>query len=296
MTTTSNIAPVAAARRRLTANFHFIKSCDFRCSYCYATFLDIVERTLASDTELIKLTQVLARRYTKVTFVGGEPTLYPKLHEMLAVARQAGAVTNVVTNGSRIDGAWLETVSPDLDLLTMSVDSADPSTHLALGRATRGVKALKTTDYIEMARAARRLGVGVKLNTVVTTQNTDEDMPALVREIAPIRWKILQATPVAGQNDLAIRSLAPSRTIFDAYVDSHISALRDTSTRIVPEPIEAIHGSYIMVDPVGRFFDSSAGGHHYSDPILSVGHDAAFAQVTFDETRFVARGGAADLG
>jgi hypothetical protein len=43
-----------------------------------------------------------------------------------------------------------------------------------------------------------------------------------------------------------------------------------------------IRGSYIMVDPQCRFFDSTRGAHHYSRPILKVGMDAAFAEVDFD--------------
>ncbi len=49
-----------------------------------------------------------------------------------------------------------------------------------------------------------------------------------------------------------------------------------------------------MVDPQGRFFDSTAGTHTYSRPILQVGLDVAFAEVDFDADLFLARGGDAD--
>ena len=55
-----------------------------------------------------------------------------------------------------------------------------------------------------------------------------------------------------------------------------------------------IRGAYIMVDPQGRFFDSTRGAHHYSRPILKVGMDAAFAEVDFDPTKFHDRDGDAD--
>jgi len=51
--------------------------------------------------------------------------------------------------------------------------------------------------------------------------------------------------------------------------------------------------SYLMVDPYGRFFQNSlliAGqGYAYSPPILQIGAEAAFAQMTFDPARFSAR-------
>ena len=63
---------------------------------------------------------------------------------------------------------------------------------------------------------------------------------------------------------------------------------------MVAEPVEMIRGFYIMVDPQGRFFDSTRGAHHYNRPILEVGMDAAYAQVAFDPTKFHARDGDAD--
>jgi radical S-adenosyl methionine domain-containing protein 2 len=46
-----------------------------------------------------------------------------------------------------------------------------------------------------------------------------------------------------------------------------------------------------MIDPLGRFFDSTTGRHCYSQAILAVGIDAAWDEVTFDRDRFAERGG-----
>lgn len=294
ITGTSSPTPAGPTRRRLTANFHFIKSCNFRCDYCYATFADYAGRPFLPDEQLVALTRLLARRFTKVTFVGGEPTLYRRLPELLAVAKAEGALANVVTNGSRIDAAWIEAHRDKLDFLTLSIDSASADTHRALGRATKNGKVMQAAHHLELARAARALDVGVKINSVVTTLNSGEDMAALIRDIAPKRWKIMQATPVAGQNDRYIASLTPGRAEFDEYVARHNRALAGCGIRIVPEPIEMIRGSYIMIDPQGRFFDSTSGSHRYSRPILDVGMDAAFTEVSFEDDKFLARGGDAD--
>lgn len=282
-------------RLPLTANFHFIKSCNYRCGFCYATFADVAGRPVLPEEQLFKLTELLARRYTKVSLVGGEPTLYPGLKEMLAIVKREGALTNLVTNGSRIDAAWLEANAHVLDLLTISIDSADSATLRAVGRATPRGDVLTSTHFVELAQAARRLEIGLKINTVVTTLNEAEDMADLIRDLAPERWKILQAAPVEGQNDELIDELTPTMAAFNEYVDGHAVALIDDGIRIVAEPIDVIRGSYIMVDPQGRFFDSTAGTHHYSSPILKVGLDTAFAEVEFDPEKFLARDGDADF-
>jgi radical S-adenosyl methionine domain-containing protein 2 len=63
----------------------------------------------------------------------------------------------------------------------------------------------------------------------------------------------------------------------------------------VPETIEDIRTSYIMVDPAGRFFDDSQGRYQYSRPILAVGLEAAFGDVVFNLDKFRGRGGCADF-
>lgn len=281
-------------RLPLTANFHFIKNCNFRCSYCYATFLDIEGRPTLPDEQLFGLTRLLARTYTKVTLVGGEPTLYGQLPELLAIIKEEGALTNVVTNGSRIDATWLAKHAKKLDFLTVSVDSANPDTQRATGRATRGGHTLTATEYATLANAAHELGIHLKVNTVVTTANSTESLTDLILQMNPQRWKILQAAPVAGQNDEYIGYLTPPRDEFDAYLSRHVAELAGSGIRIVAEPIELIRGSYIMVDPLGRYFDSTVGSHTYSRSILDVGLEEAFADVNFDPVKFLTRGGDAD--
>jgi radical S-adenosyl methionine domain-containing protein 2 len=294
-TATATAAAAPVARLPHTANFHFIKGCNFRCRYCYATFCDSTgARNILPHAQLLEITQKLARRFSKITFVGGEPTLYRRLPEMLAAAKAEGALTNVVTNGTLIDAAWLAANANVLDFLTLSADSDRADTLAALGRAAPNRAPLDAAHYIALAEAARAAGIRVKVNTVVTRLNDAEDIAAFIRAIAPARWKILQAAPVAGQNDAHIAALTPARPAFDAYVARHTAALAGTGIRVVPEPIETIRGSYVMVDPQGRFFDSVTGTHHYSRPILDAGLDAAFAEVAFDPAKFDARGGAAD--
>ena len=110
-------------RLPLTANFHLIKSCNFGCLYCYATFAEVLGRPVLPDDQVLALVRLLAQRHTKVTLAGGEPTLYPHLADLLAVIKAEGALTNVVTNGSRINAGWIERNADNLDFLTLSTDT-----------------------------------------------------------------------------------------------------------------------------------------------------------------------------
>jgi radical S-adenosyl methionine domain-containing protein 2 len=282
------------SRLPLTANFHFIKSCNYRCRYCYATFAETAGAPVLPDDQVLALVRLLARTYTKVTLAGGEPTLYRRLPELLTAIKEEGALTNLVTNGSRITPDWIAEHDDVLDFLTLSIDSVDPATHRMLGRAARNGAALPVEHCTGLADAAKAAGVVFKVNTVVTTVNARESVSAFIHRLNPQRWKILQAAPVPGQNDEYIGALTPPRADFDAYVDRHLAGLAGSGIRVVAEPIDLIRGSYIMVDPQGRFFDSTAGTHTYSRPILQVGLDVAFAEVDFNADLFLARGGDAD--
>lgn len=264
-----------------------------RCRHCFATFDDISQATLPRGhlprAESIRVVEILAGSFRKITFAGGEPTLCPWLPELCVVAKSKGAVTMLVTNGSRLTENYFEVLRGALDWLTLSVDSGSEDVQAEIGRAERG-KPIKTNQYIEMARKARSLGVRIKLNTVVSALNADEDMSDLVRAIRPERWKVLRVLPIEGQNTGSVEPLLCSAEVFRAFVRRHEGLGREGIT-IVPEDHDDILGSYAMVDPAGRFFEDMDGVYRYGPPILEVGLDAAWTAIRFSLARFLRRGG-----
>ena len=115
-------------------------------------------------------------------------------------------------------------------------------------------------------------------------------MSGLVRRMRPERWKVFQVFPITGQNDGKVEELLISREQFQAFVQRH-AHLRDEGLAPVVEDNDAMRGSYVMVDPLGRFFGNATGRHVYGEPILEVGVEAALAEVGFEPAKFEARGG-----
>jgi len=268
----------------LSVNFHFLRNCNSRCRFCFARFDDVKGRLPLRDA--LRVIEALRKSgCAKLTLAGGEPTIDPMVGEMLSHSRSLGFVTSVVTNGYRLS-QLLDGHADDLDWIGLSLDSADERVQAALGRG-RG-------DHVaSVANLAHRClgeGIRVKLNTVVTALNWGEDLRPFVRQIRPARWKALQVLPIKGQNDESVRPLQISKAQFAAFVGRNAKQL-DPATRFVFEDNSAMTGSYLMVDPLGRFFCNTTGQHVYSDPILEVGVEAALSQITFNEGRFDARGG-----
>lgn len=265
-------------------NFHITRACDARCRFCFATFRDVPGQLGLDDA--CRLVHMLAvAGVDKLNFAGGEPTLHPGLPTLLGESRRAGLVTSVVTNGARLT-ALLDSHPGLLDWVGLSADSAIEATQAALGRGRGG----HVANVIRLADRCRGDGVRVKLNTVVTALNVDEDMAGLVRRVAPERWKVFQVLPVGGQNDGAVERLLVSAAAFEGFVARHRSLAAEGLAPVV-EDNDAMRGSYAMIDPLGRFFGNARGCHTYSRPILEVGVKEALAEVGVSVDKFLHRGG-----
>ncbi|WP_438002331.1 viperin family antiviral radical SAM protein [Sorangium sp. So ce185] len=268
----------------VAVNYHLDKPCNLRCGFCFATFRHVHESLAVADA--LRLLRFLCNAgCEKLTFAGGKPTLHPRFGEILAEVRRLGFVTCAVTNGARLANI-LEGQASDLDWLGFSIDSAREEVQAALGRGSG--------DYVQKTLAlvdeARRRGVRIKLNTVVTRLTWEEDMSELVRRVRPARWKVFQVLPVAGQNDGSVEELLIDGDQFRAFV-AHHRHLEAEALAPIAENNEAMTDSYAMIDPSGRFYGNSGGRHIASAPILDVGIEAALAQVGFVLERFAARGG-----
>jgi radical S-adenosyl methionine domain-containing protein 2 len=278
-----------------TINIHLTRACNFGCGFCYAGFAEcdssrIPPENLRAILDAIARAERLASgRNRKVNFAGGEPLLYPGLPQIVGFSKELGLVTSMVTNGSLLDEAMLESLAGGLDICAVSLDSGAPSTNLAIGRCGRGFTP-NAEFYQALAMGVRRAGIRLKINTVVNRLNLTEALGALVAELRPFRWKLFQVKEVIGQNEQTFSELAISEAEFEDFVARN-RRLVPPGVAVVPETSEEMTASYAMIGPDGRFFDSVCGYYRYSRPIVEVGILEAFQDVSFDAGKFVSRGG-----
>ncbi len=278
-------------------NYHLWEPCNMRCKFCFATFQDVKKSILPKGhlplEQAIQIVQQLADfGFEKITFAGGEPTLCKWLPDLIATAKNAGLTTMIVTNGSQLTDEFLNENKTALDWIAISIDSLNTDTNLRTGRAISGTRPLHIVYYKSMVDKVKQFGYGLKINTVVNHYNFNENMINFIKYAQPKRWKVLQVLPIIGQNDEKIDPFKISRKEFNTFLDNH-SILKNV-TNIVPETNDEIKGSYVMVDPAGRFFDNENGIHNYSRPILQAGISSAIQDVNYDLTKFILRGGLYD--
>nr|WP_321227762.1 viperin family antiviral radical SAM protein [uncultured Psychroserpens sp.] len=272
-------------------NFHLWKACNMRCKFCFATFEDVVRDFVPKghlpEADASKVVEnIAAAGFKKITFAGGEPLLCKWLPSLIKKSKQLGMTTMIVTNGSKLTEAFLKENTAYLDWIAVSIDSLEDENNIKIGRAITGKRPLSKVFYYDLVDNIKKYGYGLKINTVVNKVNYKDNLTEFIEYANPQRWKVLQVLPIVGQNDAKIDDFKITTEEYNYFLNTHT----DVKT-IVPESNDEIKGSYVMVDPAGRFFDNAQGTHNYSKPILEVGVQEAIKTMNYDLGKFLERGG-----
>ena len=273
----------------LSVNFHLLKYCNEHCEYCYATFLDKVVKKPVTVENVKQILNLLHEKgIEKITFAGGEPTLFNGIENILIHAKNLGITTCIVTNGARLE-KLIASYSTYLDWVTLSIDSHDEQIQQKIGRGNGNY----VENSIYLANMCHNAKIKLKMNTVVNIFNHQENLETLVKIIHPKRWKIFQVLPINGQNNGKVEKLLITSDQFQEFVARH-NDLKKENIVIIPEDNDAMTGSYLMIDPEGMFFSNVNRKYKYSNPILQVGVDQAFSEIDFNIQKLEQRGGKYD--
>jgi radical SAM protein with 4Fe4S-binding SPASM domain len=96
------ISEVVKRNRLLTMEIEFSLRCNFSCPYCYVPHHDCSENEMTSQEIKETLRQAGALGARKIIILGGEPTIYSKINEMILFIRSLGMEVEMFTNGSGI--------------------------------------------------------------------------------------------------------------------------------------------------------------------------------------------------
>lgn len=232
---------------------------------------------------MVQIPQLLADAgCEKLTFVGGEPLLCPILPTLLEVTQDLGLTTMIVTNGTLLDLSFLQQNHKNIDWISLSIDSQYESVQLKLGRGI-GNHVDQTIRNVQLIKA---FNIRLKLNSVITQLNFQEDMNDFIISLSPERWKAFQVLPVRGQNDHAIKDLMISSKEFTLFRQNH-----QHLQCAVFEDNQTMQGSYLMLSPFGEIFSNTSGHHVYGPSILDVGVETALGQTDWDLGKLIERGG-----
>jgi len=266
-------------------NYHLTNQCNMRCGFCFAKLKNSYQISFKQSLMIVQ--QLCEFGFTKINFAGGEPLLCNWLPDLIHAAKSGGMTTSVVTNGTLLNEKWVKKVENSLDWIGISIDSLIPETNKKLGRFVFGGQIPNVEFYRDIGKLVKDYGFLFKVNTVVTSLNFKEKLHKIICRLRPIKWKIFQVLPITCENDAVIDDFQISIKEFQEFLHNHIDL--KCVTKIIPEDNEKMIGTYIMIDPSGRFFDNVLGYYRFSDPILDVGLDVALGQIEWNIEKYFQR-------
>ncbi|KAF8659857.1 hypothetical protein AX16_001741 [Volvariella volvacea WC 439] len=282
----------------ISVNYFPHRKCNYACEFCFHTTKNLVILDIDEAKRGLRLLAEAGMR--KLNISGGEPFLKADfIGEIFRFCKEELRLEScsVVNNGSKVTEKWMDRYGQYLDVMAISCDSFDPGINTQLGRKENGKSGNKHAGRVfEVAEWCKRRGIKLKINTVVTALNWQEDMNECIEQLDPFRWKVFQVLLLDGENTGAEtgslrdgRKLVINDAQFQAFIDRHLS-----QACLVPENNRSMKDSYLNLDEEMRFLNCLDGGKRPGRSLLKVGVQAALQDAGFDEDAFVNRGGIFD--
>ena len=231
-------------------NYHLTNSCNYCCTHCFGKFSDKAALTYEKACLVI---DNIARYFAKnniqdgrINLAGGEPLICNYLDELIDYIDAYGIKVSIITNGSLLTVERIVKWKDKVNCIGLSIDSALEETNVKIGRCCNN-KALVTKQLVRITQAIHRNGIRLKINTVVSKLNANEDMRELYKRLKPDKLKLLQVEMVEGINDCA-RGIEISRKAFDEFCKRH----KNSCHNIVFEHADDMENSYLMINPSGE--------------------------------------------
>lgn len=143
--------------------------CNLKCIHCYAESSPFNE--LESKIDFEKWKNVLDDSYNlncrKVQFIGGEPTIYPRLNDLIVYARTIGfEFIEVYTNGTVINPEHIRTFIDNDVKVAFSVYGHNPEVH---EKITNGKGSFKRT--MKNIAMVKNSGIEFRISVIEMQEN-----------------------------------------------------------------------------------------------------------------------------
>ena len=112
---------------------------------------------------------------------GGEPTLNPRLMDMIRVAKQAGCEVGFSTNGTLVDAAMAEgLLSLQMDWISFSVDGATAETYESIRQGSDFDRVIGNIAGLQRLKAARGSTSPTMMMVLVMMPENYQQLPAYI--------------------------------------------------------------------------------------------------------------------
>ena len=178
--TEAEIGCAVAANRLLSMEIEFSRACNFRCAYCYQP-----DRTAAAgEMSVGEIKDVLLQAgelgARKIIILGGEPSIYPHLVEMLRFLGAHAFEVEIFTNGSGVTPALAAIMAEERVRVVVKMNSRNQSVQDRLA-GKKGAFGIIDTAFRNLRQAGYPSStLFLAASTVICRQNIGE-LPELWR-------------------------------------------------------------------------------------------------------------------
>lgn len=269
-------------------NLHLTEICNYSCSYCFAKFNNNGELVLEQWKDVVdKIANFYSTNKVKgrINLAGGEPMILPWLDELIYYIYNKGIDVSIITNASFLTKDKIDNYKDKLSMIGVSIDSLDEETNKKIGRCTRKGKTINYDYLVEVMNYAKSNGIILKVNTVVSKINLDQNISKLYNDIDFDRIKLLELRVNKGSNSDAIKD-AITNEQFETYCNKVKSM---TNKKVVCESSNEIEDSYVFIDPYGFLISNSNDSHSKVGNVLNESLEDLIVKANFNLDKFLIR-------
>ena len=204
--------------------------CNNRCSGCYAQNTNFIDQPMPFGGALKIMSMLKQMEIKNCLLIGGEPTLYNRLVDMLNAGRKYGLNLKLITNGRKLANKQylLSLIKAGLKHACISVEGAAEKTHNSI---------TKTKSFHEVVAGIQNcLSLGLPINTLFTISryNFHEIVPLaeMMNELGviDIMYNIGLPTPntkySSPDNDFVLSPIEAAAIISGAFISLKTRGIR----------------------------------------------------------------------
>ena len=168
------IARAAAENRLLTMEIEFSLRCNFRCPYCYVPAESYFDDELTPGEIRDVLLQARDLGARRIIVLGGEPSIYPHIREMIDFIQGRGMDVEMFTNGSGISAEFSRWLFDRRVRVVLKMNTFNPELQDRLsGHRGAGRTIAMALDHLRRAGSPSQKAF-MAVSTIICRQNLDE--------------------------------------------------------------------------------------------------------------------------
>ncbi len=246
-------------------NLHILENCNYKCKYCFSKFNS---KSILNWKTWIKIIENCEKSMdvSSYNIAGGEPLLYKDLKQLLTKLNKP---ISIITNASLIDDYFIDNLCEHFYMIGISIDSFNHETNIKIGRNYNQ----KTISYEQLELIIKKIrqknkNCIIKLNTVVSKDNFNEELWQKLKNLKIDKWKILKSKKFKLNSINNFDSVVDDeeynsfleRNIQTKITDfNHSTKLEKDDIKIIIEP--SMESSYLFIDSNGYLIDNSNNTH-----------------------------------